>query len=90
VVVPSEAVRGVRAYWVLRHLAEPACDRAQSLDGSPVIASFEPGEEWFYDYRTQDFVDGPTLAAPRWHPATQPAPGPQGKVPRDWQSRLNQ
>jgi hypothetical protein len=55
-----------------------------------VIASFEPGEEWLYDYRTQDFVDGPALAAPRWHPATQPVPGPHGKVPRDWQSRLNQ
>jgi hypothetical protein len=58
--------------------------------GHPVIASFEPGEEWLYDYRTQDFVDGPALAAPRWHPATQSVPGPQGKVPRDWQSRLNQ
>ena len=58
--------------------------------GHPVIASFEPGEGWFYDYRTQDFVDGPALEAPRWHPATQPAPGPQGKVPHDWQSRLNQ
>jgi hypothetical protein len=57
--------------------------------GHPVIASFEPGEEWFYDYRTQGFVDGPSLAAPRWHPANQPAPGPQDKVPRDWQSHLH-
>jgi hypothetical protein len=58
--------------------------------GHPVIASFEPGEDWFYDYRTQAFIEGPSIAPPRWHPAGQPVPGPQGKVPRDWQSRLHQ
>ena len=32
-------------------------------DGSshPVIASFEPGEDWFYDYRSDDYVAGPPL-----------------------------
>ena len=54
----------------------------------PVIASFEPGEAWFYDYRTEQFLDGPSLAAPRWHPADQPVPGPKGRVPSDWQARL--
>ena len=54
----------------------------------PIIASFEPGEEWFYNYVTEDFVEGPQLAAPRWHPAEQPVPGPRGDVPKDWQSRL--
>src|SRR5271170_582062 len=49
----------------------------------PVIASFEPGEDWFYDYRTQATVDGPSLAPPRSHPANQAVPGPHGKVPRD-------
>jgi hypothetical protein len=56
--------------------------------GHPIIASFEPGEDWFYDYRTQATVDGPALAPPRWHPATQAVPGPEGSVPRDWRSRL--
>ena len=56
--------------------------------GHPILASFEPGEDWFYDYRTRDYVDGPRLAAPRSHPESQPVPGPQGSVPSDWQTRL--
>jgi hypothetical protein len=55
----------------------------------PVIASFEPGEDWFYDYRTGDYVDGPPLAPPHSHPSHQPVPGPEGRVPHDWQSKLN-
>jgi Zn-finger in ubiquitin-hydrolases and other protein len=55
----------------------------------PVIASFEPGEDWFYDYRTKEFFRGPRLAPPMAHPADQPVPGPQGQVPADWQSLLN-
>ncbi|MBV9262940.1 MAG: UBP-type zinc finger domain-containing protein [Candidatus Eremiobacteraeota bacterium] len=56
--------------------------------GHPVIASFEPGEVWFYDYRSEDFLTGPKLAEPRWHPKNQPVPGPEGNVPSDWESRL--
>jgi hypothetical protein len=54
----------------------------------PVIASFEPGEHWFYDYTTREFIDGPELAAPRSHPADQPVPGPEGHVPANWQALL--
>jgi hypothetical protein len=57
--------------------------------GHPVIASFEPGEDWFYDYRSDDFVTGPPLAPPEHHPIDQPVPGPAGRVPADWQERLN-
>jgi hypothetical protein len=72
------------------------CDSSPSRHASaharetdhPVIASFEPGEAWFYDYRTEDFVDGPDLAGPRWHPQDQPVPGPHGHVPRDWREQL--
>jgi antitoxin FitA len=28
------------------------------------VRSFEPGEDWFYDYRTGECLQGPTLAAP--------------------------
>jgi hypothetical protein len=56
--------------------------------GHPVIASFEPGEDWFYDYRTGGYVDGPPLAPPHAHPANQPTPGPAGRVPHDWQTKL--
>ena len=55
----------------------------------PIIASFEPGETWFYNYETEETLRGPHLADPRWHPADQPVPGPRGKVPADWESLLN-
>ena len=32
--------------------------------GHPIITSFEPGEHWFYDYRTEEFITGPKLQAP--------------------------
>jgi hypothetical protein len=56
--------------------------------GHSVIRSFEPGEDWFYDYRTGEFFTGPQLAGPESHPLDQPVPGPAGKVPPDWQSQL--
>jgi len=55
----------------------------------PVIASFEPGENWFYNYKTEEFFDGPPLAAPQSHPEDQPVPGPKGRVPGNWQALLN-
>ena len=36
--------------------------------GHPIITSFEPGERWFYDYRTGEYLTGPKLAAPHSHP----------------------
>jgi len=58
--------------------------------GHPVVQSFEPGEEWFWDYVREQYVDdGPELAPPTAHPADQPAPGPRGRVPADWQRRLH-
>ncbi|MFI5259760.1 MAG: UBP-type zinc finger domain-containing protein [Candidatus Limnocylindrales bacterium] len=57
--------------------------------GHPIVRSFEPDEDWFWDYPTQEYVDGPELAPPLHHPLGQPAPGPAGRVPRDWESRLH-
>lgn len=56
--------------------------------GHPVIQSFEPGEEWFYDYESDDYLDGPELAAPRHHPIDQPVPAPADRVPVDWLDKL--
>jgi hypothetical protein len=56
--------------------------------GHPIAQSFEPGEDWFWDFSAGDYVDGPELVAPREHPRNQPVPGPAGRVPRDWQDRL--
>jgi hypothetical protein len=57
--------------------------------GHPLIQSFEPGEDWFWNYRTQDYYDGPLLADPQHHPLDQPTPGPAGRVPADWQRHLH-
>jgi hypothetical protein len=57
--------------------------------GHRVIASFEPDEEWFWDYVAQDEVYGPALAPPAHHPLDQPTPGPAGKVPMDWEMHLH-
>ena len=57
--------------------------------GHRIVRSFEPGEDWFWDYRAESYVDGPALAPPEAHPPSQPAPGPQGKVPAGWQRQLH-
>ncbi len=58
--------------------------------GHPIISSFEPGEDWFYDYRSDEFIDGPELAPPTHHPKDQTVPGPRERVPADWQRQLHQ
>jgi hypothetical protein len=57
--------------------------------GHPLIRSFEPGENWFWDYQSEEFLDGPELAGPVHHPLEQPVPGPAGRVPADWEQHLN-
>jgi hypothetical protein len=57
--------------------------------GHSIAASFEPGEAWFYNYETEEMIRGEKLAPPRWHPEDQPAPGPAGNVPRDWEAKLH-
>ena len=53
--------------------------------GHRIMQSFEPGEDWFWDYVTEDYADGPELAPPTSHPESQSTPGPAERVPRDWQ-----
>jgi hypothetical protein len=57
--------------------------------GHPVVTSFEPGERWFYDYRTGEFFAGPKLPPPHAHPSSQSVPGPAERVPPDWQTMLH-
>jgi hypothetical protein len=63
--------------------AQHATAHADST-GHPVIQSFEPGEDWFFDYATGQAFDGPTLAAPESRPEHETAPGPRDRVPDDW------
>lgn len=57
--------------------------------GHAQMQSFEPGEDWFWNFETDEAYDGPDLTPPSHHPLDQPAPGPAGKVPPDWQSHLH-
>jgi hypothetical protein len=53
------------------------------------MRSFEPGEDWFWDFAADDYLDGPELAGPASHPLDQPVPGPAGRVPDDWEEHLH-
>lgn len=73
------------------------CDSSPSQHAShhaasvshPTVQSFEPGEDWFWNYVTNEFSYGPSLTPPEDHPPDQPVPGPEAKVPPDWQERLH-
>ena len=56
--------------------------------GHRVIQSFEPGEDWFWDFGTETAFEGPRLAPPQSHPRSQTTPGPANRVPRDWEDQL--
>ena len=53
------------------------------------MQSFEPGEDWFWDFRDETAFDGPSLAAPTSHPESQAVPGPSDRLPADWMEILN-
>lgn len=57
--------------------------------GHPVVQSFEPGEDWFWDYAQEDVVVTVDLAPPTSRPDDQPTPGPEGRVPDDWMEHLH-
>ena len=88
-------------WWVhLRRCAQcghvGCCDTSPSqhatahwkATGHPIVQSFEPGEDWFWNYQTEEAFDGPRLAPPAHHPSAQPVPGPAGRVPRDWRFHI--
>jgi len=55
-----------------------------------MMRSFEPGEDWYWDFKTGDmYAGGPELAPPEHHPVDQPVPGPAGRVPQDWQAHIH-
>ncbi len=90
------------SWWLhLRRCAEcghiGCCDNSPNTHATahyrqtehPIIRSFEPGEDWFWNYDLSAYMEGPPLAKPDSHPVDQPVPGPAGRVPPDWQSKLH-
>ena len=73
------------------------CDSSPSQHAShhayderhPIVHSYEPGEDWFWDYARQQYFGGPPLAPPDHHPVEQSVPGPADRVPPDWQDQLH-
>ncbi|MDX6325870.1 MAG: hypothetical protein QOK15_2224 [Nocardioidaceae bacterium] len=57
--------------------------------GHRVIVSYEPGEDWGYDFATEEMLGGVRLQPPESHPLDQPTPGPAGAVPADWEAHLH-
>jgi len=56
--------------------------------GHAIMQSFEPGEDWMWDFDAAQPVPSVVLAAPSSHPDGQPAPGPKGRVPLNWRTLL--
>jgi Zn-finger in ubiquitin-hydrolases and other protein len=73
------------------------CDSSPSQHAShhaaaarhPIVQSYEPEEDWFWDYTNEVLLEGPTLAPPVHHPLDQPVPGPARRVPPDWEAQLH-
>jgi len=97
-----ECLASPKGWWFhLRRCAEcghiGCCDSSPSqhaskhaeATGHPIIASFESGEDWFFDYEKQGTIEGEKLLPPHAHPESQPTPGPAGRVPANWESLLN-
>ena len=97
-----ECLASPKGWWFhLRRCAEcghiGCCDSSPgqhsskhaAATGHPIIASFEPGEDWFFDYEKQATIKGEKLLPPHAHPENQPTPGPAGRVPANWESLLN-
>ena len=97
-----ECLASSKGWWLhLRRCAEcghiGCCDSSPSqhaskhaaTTGHPIIASFEPGEDWFYDYEKRGMIKGVELLPPHSHPQDQPSPGPAGRVPANWESLLH-
>jgi hypothetical protein len=97
--VECEAAGG---WWVhLRRCAEcghiGCCDTSPSqhatahfrASGHAVVQSFEPGEDWFWDYAQEAGGSGPELAPPTSRPESWTVPGPADRVPADWQRHIH-
>ena len=57
--------------------------------GHRLMRSFEPGEDWFWDFETEQVFEGPHLAAPLSRPPEQESPGPVDRMPTNWRELIH-
>lgn len=91
-----------KGWWLhLRRCAE--CGHIGCCDSSPnqhalqhalstghmVVASFEPLQNWFFDYEKRRVFRSSRLSPPVSHPEEQAAPGPLDRLPVNWESLLH-
>jgi hypothetical protein len=57
--------------------------------GHRYMRSFEPGEDWWWDYAENAPVDGPPLAPPDSRPDEQRPPAPRDRVPENWRDLIH-
>lgn len=58
--------------------------------GHPIARSFEPDEDWFWDYvHHEPLADSPELAPPVSRPLEQGSPWPPDRVPANWEELLH-
>ncbi|WP_344794869.1 UBP-type zinc finger domain-containing protein [Frondihabitans peucedani] len=94
-----EAAQG---WWLhLRRCAKcghvGCCDSSPSQHASahardnhhPLAQSFEPGEEWFWNYDTEAMAPWRQLAPPTSRPEGSTSPGPRDRVPANWRELLH-
>lgn len=90
-------------WWVhLRRCAQcghiGCCDSSPSQHATrhyeetdhPIMRSFEPGEDWFWDFTRGKGFLGPKLADPQSRPTDQSVPGPADRVPENWREQIRQ
>jgi hypothetical protein len=54
----SAAARPV-ATWLLRLVTIAAREPSGFWDGHATVQTYAPGEEWFWDYAADEYVEGP-------------------------------
>jgi len=59
----------VRTRRLLRQLPSKHATAHAGATGHPYIQSYEPGEDWFYNFTTRELYEGPELHEPTSHPA---------------------
>ena len=57
--------------------------------GHAVVQSFEPGEDWCWDYAKETGVLGPAPPPPKSRPSDPSVPGQADRVPSDWRDHIH-